>query len=398
MQPANTSAPDRPLAGVRVLDFTAVMAGPFCTRLLADVGADVIKVEPPEGEFIRAREPKRGGRSAYFAQLNCGKRSLALELKHPGGLAVARRLAANVDVVVENFRPGVMQRLGLDYSTLAARNPRLIFCSISGYGQEGPASGKAAYAPIIHAACGFDLAQMTYQRGADRPAPTGIFMADVMGGIYAFGAIQTALLHRQRTGRGQFIDVALLDSMLSMLVHEGLTSQFPIRHPRHLYVPLRALDGYVIIAPVTPRNFEALAAAIGKPEWLADPIFATVESRAENWNTMMERVEVWTRERTALECETVLSRAGVPCSRYMTVGEAFAQEQIAHRGSLATIDDGSGPIRVPNPPFKLSNATTSAQPFVAALGEHSEEVLRGLLGCSDEEIASLRNSGAVIGI
>ena len=392
---SNSSDKENPLEGVSVLDFTAVMAGPFCTRLLADVGADVIKVEPPEGELMRGRQPMREGRSAYFGQLNCGKRSLVLDLKKPDGLQIARRLAAKSDVVIENFRPGVMKRLGLDHETLAKDNPRLIFCAISGYGQTGPAAGRPAYAPVVHAASGYDLANMSYQEGAERPPQTGIFMADVLGGIYAFGAIQTALLQRVRTGRGQFIDVALIDSMLSMLVHEGLTAQFHTNAARHLYAPLNAADGYVILAPVSQRNFEALAHAIGKPQWLSDPRFNTLDQRAVNWASMMRIVEQWTSQRSAEECESILSHAGVPCSKYRTVGEAYADEQVVHRGSLTSIDDGSGPFLVPNPPFQFSEARAAARPFVAELGEHTDQVLREVLHHSNAEIAALRRNGAV---
>jgi CoA:oxalate CoA-transferase len=392
---SNSSDKENPLEGVSVLDFTAVMAGPFCTRLLADVGADVIKVEPPEGELMRGRQPMREGRSAYFGQLNCGKRSLVLDLKKPDGLQIARRLAAKSDVVIENFRPGVMKRLGLDHETLAKDNPRLIFCAISGYGQTGPAAGRPAYAPVVHAASGYDLANMSYQEGAERPPQTGIFMADVLGGIYAFGAIQTALLQRVRTGRGQFIDVALIDSMLSMLVHEGLTAQFLTNAARHLYAPLNAADGYVILAPVSQRNFEALAHAIGKPQWLSDPRFNTLDQRAANWASMMRIVEQWTSQRSAEECESILSHAGVPCSKYRTVGEAYADEQVVHRGSLTSIDDGSGPFLVPNPPFQFSEARAAARPFVAELGAHTDQVLREVLHHSNAEIAALRRNGAV---
>src|SRR5438445_2096401 len=200
----------RPLEGIRVLDFSMMMAGPFCTRLLADLGAEVIKIEAPSGDLIRGRPPVREGRSTYFAQLNAGKRSLVLDLKNPEAVAVARELATSCDVVMENFRPGVMKRFGLGFETLSADNRRLIYCAISGYGQTGPSADKASYAPIIHAASGYDLAHLRYQKDHDRPARTGIFMADVLAGVYAFGAIQTALFHRERSGAGQFIDVALM--------------------------------------------------------------------------------------------------------------------------------------------------------------------------------------------
>jgi len=188
------------LAGLRVLDFSIMLAGPYCARLFADMGADVVKIEPPEGDDMRLRKPLRDGESAYFGQLNAGKRSLALDLKQPEAIALVQRLAAEADVVIENFRPGVMERLRLGASELRALNPRLVYASISGYGQQGPAAGRAAYAMIVHAASGFDRTLARYAGDRDRPAPGAVFVADLLGGIFAYAAIQTALVQRARTG------------------------------------------------------------------------------------------------------------------------------------------------------------------------------------------------------
>ena len=384
------------LDGLRVLDFTAVMAGPYCTRLLADVGADVIKVEAPEGDMIRPPAGAFAGwRSAYFGQLNAGKRSLVLDLKIPAAVEVARDLARRSDVVVENFRPGVMQRLGLDYATLAADNPRLIYCSISGYGQTGPSATKPAYAPIIHAASGFDIAHMGYQTNVDRPARTGIFMADVLGGLNAFGAIQTALLQRERQGLGQSIDVSLMESMLSMMVYECSVASFSAENPRHTYSPLRASDGYVIIAPVSQKNFESLTKVIARPELTSDPLFSTIRARTGNWEAVMAIVEAWTETRPAEVCERLFTEAGVPCSRYLSVAEALHDEQLAHRGSLAKVVDGGEEYLVPNPPFKFSAARADAGALVAELGQHSSEILTEVLGLSRQQTAALQVMGAL---
>jgi CoA:oxalate CoA-transferase len=187
-------------AGVRVLDFTTTIAGPHCTRLLADLGAEVIKIEAPNGDMMRARPPLRNGASTYFGQLNAGKKSVVLDLKTPSAVKAVQRLAINVDILVENYRPGVMRRLGLDYGVLGKANPRLIYCSISGYGQAGPSSDLPAYAPVIHATSGYDLAHLAYQGGRTRPDYCGIYVADVLSGTYAFGAIAAALHQRQITG------------------------------------------------------------------------------------------------------------------------------------------------------------------------------------------------------
>src|SRR6267154_2204900 len=233
----NTTAP---LDGVRVLDFSIMLAGPYCARLLADGGADVIKIEPPEGDDMRLRAPLRDGHSAYFGQLNAGKRSLALDLKSPEAIKLVHRLVAQTDILVENFRPGVMERLGLGYETLREINPRLIYCSISGYGQAGPQAERAAYAMIVHDESGFDRALMRYAGDRDRPAAGAVFVADILGGIFGFSAIQTAMVQRAHTGEGQRIDVALMDCMLHLLVYELQEAQFPNQSPRPTYGPVRA--------------------------------------------------------------------------------------------------------------------------------------------------------------
>ncbi len=384
-----------PLHGLRVLDFTMVMAGPFCTRILADLGAEVIKVEPANGDQIRGRPPVRDGRSTYFGQMNVGKRSIVLDLKKPEGVALARRMAAKADVVVENFRPGVMQRLGLGYDTLSLANPGLIYCAISGFGQTGPAAGKPAYAPIIHAASGYDLANLSYQDDMDQPARTGIFMADVLSAVYAFSGIQTALYARERTGLGQYVDVSLMDSMLSLLVFEGQEAQFPTERRRPLYHPLRTTDGFIIVAPVSEKIFLRMCDALGHPEWRTDPRFSHIGEREQHWDEMMGLIGEWAQQRSAREAEAHLTAAGVPCSRYRTTAEALADPQLAHRGSLAEVSDASGPFLVPNQPFKLSNAEVRARGTVPELGGDADDILRGLLGSDAEEIAALRASGAL---
>src|SRR5689334_14219827 len=208
------------LERVRVLDFTTTIAGPHCTRLMADLGAEVIKIEAPEGDMMRSRLPLRNGASTSFGQLNTGKKSLVLDLKRPEAVAVVRRLAETADVVVENFRPGVMAQFGLDYPKLQAINPALVYCAISGYGQTGPSAGLPAYAPVIHAASGYDLAHLAYQGEQRPPDYCGIYIADVLTGTYAFGAIVTALYRRRESGEGQLIDLSMLESMLSLTLSE----------------------------------------------------------------------------------------------------------------------------------------------------------------------------------
>lgn len=384
------------LAGLKVLDFTMVMSGPVTTRLLADLGADVLKIESLDGDQVRARPPVRDGRSAYFAHLNAGKRSLACNLKSPEVRDLILRLIPEYDVLVENFRPGVMQRFGLDYETLSAINPRLIYCSISGYGQSGPRAHSPAYAPVIHAASGFDMVNLHYQDDASKPATSGVFVADVLGGSYAFGAIQTALYQRERTGRGQYIDVSMLEAMVGMLVFETQEAQFPGDTRRPLYTPLRTTDGFIMVAPTSPRNFEQLTEAVGHPEWQEDVRFKTNAARNANWATLLSLTEEWTCQRSSAEAEAILSSFGVPCGRYQTMADVLADEQLAARDAFATIDDGAGPIRVTNPPFRMSATRAEARNHVSQLGADGEAVLSNELGLSRSAIEELQRSGDIL--
>ncbi len=393
--PSSAAAATDALAGLQVLDFTIVMSGPMCTRMLADAGADVIKIEPPEGDVVRQREPLRGGISTYYASMNCGKRSVVLDLATAAGKAIARELASKADVVVENFRPGVMKRLGLDHATLAAANPRLVYASISGFGQRGPRAGAPAYAPVIHAASGYEAAHLDYQRDQGRPMNNGIFLADVLGASYAFGAIQMALYERERSGRGQHIDVSLMDSVLGMLIYEMQAAQFPPERPRQVYEPVRAADGWVMVAAVTPKNQEVLFDVIGHPEAKADPRFATVAAKESNWGALLELIEGWTRQRSGAECEATLMAAGVPCSRYRSVAEAMADPQLAERGFLAALGDGDGRFQCANLPFLLSRTPTRARPLLAALGAHGAEVLQQQLGFDEARIRGLQSQGVL---
>jgi CoA:oxalate CoA-transferase len=391
MQQGTTTSP---LDGIRVLDFSIMLAGPYCARLLADVGADVIKIEPPEGDDMRLRTPLRDGNSAYFGQLNAGKRSLALDLKSADAIKLVHRLISETDILVENFRPGVMDRLGLGYEALRQINPRLIYCSISGYGQTGPAAQRAAYAMIVHAESGFDRSLMRYAGDRDRPATGAIFVADVLGGIFGYSAIQTALVQRGRTGQGQRIDVALMDCMLNLLVYELQEAQFPIHASRPTYGPVRTLDGDILIAPITARNFAALCEVTGQAELNSDPRFNTVPARGANWTAMMHVIEQWTQRHTVRECMVALESAGVPCAVYRDPGAALTDPHLLQRGTFATIADGAGEFVGVNAPWKMSGADTSMKREIPGVGAHRDEVLLQALGLSAEAIAGLAEAGA----
>ena len=265
-----TNANPRPLSDVRVLDFSTTIAGPHCARLLADMGADVIKVELPEGDLMRSRPVQRDGQGTMFGQLNAGKRSIVLDLKKPEAIAAIKKLVAKVDIVVENYRPGVMKRLGLDYPELAKINPRLIYGAISGYGQTGPGAGRPAYAPVIHASTGFDRAHLFYQQGRERPDNCGIFVADYASGAYALGGILAALHQRDVTGKGQMVDVSMFETLVGMLLGEVNRAQFDFEMPsRPMYGPVEAKDGYVMLATASEKTFQDMATAAG-PARLAD--------------------------------------------------------------------------------------------------------------------------------
>jgi crotonobetainyl-CoA:carnitine CoA-transferase CaiB-like acyl-CoA transferase len=375
--------------GLRVLDFSTTIAGPHCARMLADMGAEVIKIETAEGDMMRTRPPVRNGCSTAFGQLNVGKKSLVLDLKSPEGMEAVRRLVARTDVLVENFRPGVMRRLRLDYAVLREINPALIYCSISGYGQTGPSAELPAYAPVIHAASGYDMAHLAYQPGRSRPDYCGIYHADVVTGTYAFGAIASALYQRERTRRGQHIDVSMLESMLSLTLNEIQWSQFEVAPTqRPMFGPIETSDGYAMVAVASEKTFQGLMQVIGHPEWVSDPRFAKYSDRRGNWAALMEGVEVWSRTVTTAGCLEALNAEGVPSSAYRTVSEALNDPQIAHRRALSGVEDDGGTFNVLNQPFRMSDAKVGAARRMATLGEHTRVLLKEA-GLSQDEIAAL---------
>jgi crotonobetainyl-CoA:carnitine CoA-transferase CaiB-like acyl-CoA transferase len=378
------------LQGIRVLDFSTTIAGPHCTRMLSDMGAEVIKIETEEGETMRTRPPVRGGCSTAFGGYNVGKKSVVLDLKSAKGVEAVKRLVTRVDVLVENFRPGVMRRLKLDHETLRQINPKLIYCSISGYGQTGPSAELPAYAPVIHAASGYDRAHMAYQPGRERPDYCGIYHADILTGVYAYGAVTSALYQREKTGQGQHIDTSMLESMLSLTLTEVQGAQFPIKQPqRPMFGPMETADGYVIVAIASEKTFQSLVTVAGHPEYIADPRFARYADRRDHWGDLMEGVETWSRALTSQQCLAELNRAGVPCSAYRTVAEAMADPQSAHRGILADVSDDAGSFNVLNLPFRMSGAEVGPGPRVAAVGEHTQEVLQEI-GMSDVASAAAK--------
>lgn len=369
----------KPYSGLRAVDFTTTLAGPHCTRMLADLGAEVIKLEAPDGEMLRHRLPVRDGASTIFGHLNAGKKSVVVDLKTDQGRDTARRLAMSADILVENYRPGVMKKFGLDYDALREVNPRLIYCSISGFGQDGPLAKLAAYAPVIHAASGYDATHLSYQDDRKKPDHCGIYIADVIAGTYAFGAIGVALNMRGNTGEGQMIDVSMLESMLSLLPNEMQQAQFDVARPsRPLFGPVETSDGYVMLAVGSEKTFQAIARGMNRPEILADPRFIKYLDRRKNWSQFMEIVEDWSRGYTSTQCLQKFTEMGVPASSYKTMKEVLADPQLAHRGALVEVEDAGGSFLALNPPFQMTAADVSVSRWVASLGEHSCEIAREL--------------------
>jgi crotonobetainyl-CoA:carnitine CoA-transferase CaiB-like acyl-CoA transferase len=385
----------RPLAGFRVIDFSTLVAGPWATRLLADCGAEVVKLEAPAGgDVLRHSSPIPGGVSRTFAHFNCGKRCIALDLKNAAGAEVARRLVACSDVVVENFRPGVMAKLGLDYARLSAADPRLVYCSISGFGQSGPMSQQAAYAPILHALSGFDRAFMRAQAQPRDPPVSAIMIADVVAAAYAFGAIQTALLRRERDGLGAHIDATLIESMLSLVAIQLQEAQAPVPPTPKVFRPTRTADGHVMIPLVSARDYVALYPVIGKPEWCSDPVFSSLRGILVRTAEIEACLGAWAASRKTDDVVAAVLAAGLPCSRYREPAEVLLDEHLIARGTFAPLADAHGDYLVTNAPFRFADVALGAAPSVGELGADTRPALRDLLAIGDDEYAALQRGGA----
>lgn len=370
-----------PLDGLTVLDFSRVLAGPFCTAMLCDAGADVIKVESPEGDEYRRVGPFVDDESALFGFANRGKRSIVLNLKDERDLRTARELAASVDVVVENFRPGVANKLGIGYAQLSASNPALVYLSISGFGQTSPLRDRPAYDIIIQAESGL----MSINGEPDgQPTLVGEAIADVGAGLYGAWAIATALWQRERTGRGCHIDLAMFDALLSLLPTVACrylaTGEVPQRMGnRHaLSAPFgayRTADGHVVIAILNEALFLKFAEAMGQPSLAADERFANDPTRAANEPALRERIEKWTRQLTTSQVVHALNEAGIPVAPIATVSAAIDSEHAAQRMLFRRSEEG---VRLPEQPAHFSSTLRGRPVRVPRLGEHTAEILASI--------------------
>ena len=364
----------RPLEGLFVADFTSMVAGPWCTRMLADCGAQVVKIEAVgDGDIMRFTAPVVDGQSRAFALYNCGKESVSLDLKSDDGRRSALALIARADIVVENYRPGVMKRLGLDYATVSADHPKLIYCSISGFGQTGALAGRPAYAPLVHAYSGFDSVFASVQGGDEKPPVCGVMIADVLAASYAFGAIQTALLHRDRNGLGSHVDVSLMESAMTLVALQFQAAQSAKPPKPFVFEPIQTSDGYIMVALVSVKTYLCAYPVIGRPEWLSDPGYNCLAGTMKNRRHIMTTLAEWASGRTAAECECMMSEAGVPCSIYCSPRDQLRNPDLIDRGVFQSLKDGDGVFSVLNPPFRFSSTECSARPVVARQGEHTCE-------------------------
>jgi len=389
----------KPFEGIRVVDFTQVVSGPYATFQLAALGAEVIKIERREGEDLRRTNISRKwsdlGLAPIFIALNSGKRGIALDLTKPEAVEIIRKLVAEADVVVENFRPGVMDRLGIGYRTLSEINSKIIYCAISAFGQTGPEREAAGYDGKIQALSG--IMAMT---GHESTGPTraGFAVCDVISGSTAAFAIAAALRQRDQTGKGQFIDVSMLEASLAFMSSqvadytiadhvEKLSGNYSISRKPTANL-LKAGSGSLLFAVNNEKQFRALMTALGRPDVISDPRFSNWKTRKENEKALVEIIEECLATKSASDWEQLLDAAGAPCATVRRIDEILEHPQIRSREVLKTIDTPHGPLRLIATGFKLAHGDAEISSIAPGVGEHSAEVLEEL-GYSASEIAAL---------
>jgi CoA:oxalate CoA-transferase len=393
-----------PLDGLLVLDFSRVLSGPHCGRMLADMGADVIKVEPPEGDMTRYSFPRVNSIATYFSQQNCGKRNISLDLKQPRAVELLRTMAERCDVVLENFRPGVMDRIGLGYDVLAGENPALVYASITGYGQSGPWKDRRAYAPVVGAESGLTWVQGKARGGAF--ANDVISHGDVYASLECLAGILAALVQRGRTGRGQHVDISMTGTLLAINEHvhwelsdieaDGVVASF---QPGD-YPVLTVADGRTVIVsghPADRGTFERYAAALGRTNLIADPRFADVALRLEHFDELLDELHAAAAafpDPDALEA--ALAEHGLAMGVLRSVREVADSEWARQREAIVEVPDrGGGTVRIPNSPLRFSDADSGVRGQPAYRGEHNREVLAELCGLGDEELDALEADGVL---
>jgi len=392
--PAGSSRP-WPLDGVRVADFSHVLAGPFCTRILADLGADVVKIETPEGDLSRRLGERRGGISGYFMQQNCGKRNVSIDLRTGQGRAIAADLAAACDVVVENFRPGVMDGLGLGQLTLRARNRRLVYCSISGFGHDSPQRSERAFAGVVHAATG--LIDRQARAFGQQPVDSVFAIGDTVTGLQAALAIVAALHLRERTGSGQFIDMAMHDALLALQEAANFVL-FGGGETDFLCAWVYPCGGRNVVIPSDPRaHWETLTKLMGTPALARDPRFDTYTKREACLPELERIVADWVAAQPSAEAAVAACHAnGLAAAKVQTLTESLASDQVRARAMTVPCDDRSGgQVPVLNSPYRFSDADAGVHGRPAFRGEHNREILAGWLARTPDELARLEADGVL---
>ena len=400
---SNSRGRPAPLDGIRVIDLSRVVAGPYCTMTLGDMGADVVKIEEPgRGDESRAFGPPfLGGESPYYLSVNRNKRSCTVNLKHEAGRAVAWRLIAGADVVIQNFRPGAATRLGLDYEAVAARHPGVVYCSISGFGDAGPDASRPGYDLIVQGESG--LMDLTGEADGP-PSRIGTSIADLTAGMMAAQGILLALYARRTTGRGQHVKIAMLDAVASLLTYNAgnyfASGESPTRrgndHPSVVpYQTLRARDGWMNLGIANDSLWVRYCDAVGRPDLRDDPRFATAPERVKHRDALVPIIVELTASRTVAEWMDLLGAAGVPCGRIRSVAEVCTNPQLTTRGRVVDHPHPTaGQVRMIGQPIELSDTPGRIHFAPPLLGQHTDEVLCAA-GYTDEEIRAFRADGVV---
>jgi len=402
----------RPLSHIRVLDLTRILAGPWATQNLADLGAEVIKIERPgSGDdtrawgppFLKDRHGEDSAESAYYLSVNRGKKSVTLDIAAPEGGRIARELAAKCDVLVENYKVGGLKKYGLDYESLRKLNPGLIYCSVTGFGQDGPYAARPGYDFIFQGMGGF--MSITGERDdlpGGGPQKAGIAVTDVLTGLYACIAINAAIVHRERTGQGQCIDMALMDTLVAFNANQILNYWCSGDIPRrwgnaHInicpYQVFATSDGHLILAVGNDSQFRNFCKAAGREELSDDARFRTNPDRLKNRNLLVPIVEAIMRGRSKSAWVSALEAAGVPCGPINNMQEVFENPQVRHRGLRVEIPHPAGSVPTVASPMRFSETPVTYDVPPPMLGQHTDEILQGLLGMSAQQIAELRESG-----
>jgi crotonobetainyl-CoA:carnitine CoA-transferase CaiB-like acyl-CoA transferase len=390
-----------PLDGITVLDLTRVLSGPYCTMLLGDMGARVIKVEQPgKGDDTRAWGPPfLEGESAYFLSINRNKESVTLDFKHPDGRALLEQLIAKADVLVENFRPGTLTKFGLDYETLSQRHPRLVYCSISGFGHTGPRQKQPGYDAVMQAEGGL----MSITGAADGPPyRLGVAIVDIVTGMFAAYGVAMALFARERTGKGQEVDLAMLDATVALLTYQAgnyfasgkVPARLGNRHPSIVpYETFTASDGEFVLAVGNDEQWRRFCAVAGLPD---DERFATNRQRVSGYDGLRPLVADRLRDQPREFWIDALTKAGVPCGSVRNFEELFADPQLDAREMIAMVEHATiGPLKALGVPIKLSETPGAVRTPPPTLGQHTDAVLRHDLGLSEDAIAALRRQQVI---